>query len=255
MRAVVVVANPAERHSLASMLAAERNVEVIAEFADTGDALQHLSHSTADVVFLDIASATIDAVAFSRNLPLDGKPQLVLLADNDRHALVSFEAYAADYLIFPINRARLAKTLVRVEARLGKPRPQDNLNVVQINTGGRLGIDVPEQRIAFRSRGKVTFLKSDEIRFISAEGNYLHVHGRNEVQRFRDTISNVEHKLDPRTFMRIHRSTIINLHHIREVRSLQSGDAVVVLSDGTALGISRTYKDAIHRYFGAGMVG
>jgi two-component system, LytTR family, response regulator len=254
MRAVIVVADAAQRHSLSSLLAGERRVDVVAEFAHSADALQHLSVSPADVVFLDISDPDVDAVSFSRQLPADRKPQLVLLADNDDYALQSFEAHATDYLIRPLHRARMARTLLRVGSRLGRPRLPDNINVLQIGDAHLKGPPA-DQRIAFRSKGKVTFLHSDEIRFISAEGNYLNVHARNEIQRFRDTISNVERKLDPRTFMRIHRSTIINLHHIREVRSLQTGDAVVVLSDGTALGISRTYRDAIHQHFGAGMVG
>jgi two-component system, LytTR family, response regulator len=254
MRAVIVVADAAQRHALSSLLTGERGVDVVAEFVHSDDALQHLSVSPADVVFLDLGDPDVDAVSFSRQLPADPKPQLVLLADNDHDALLSFEAHAADYVIRPLQRARLARTLLRVESRLGRARLPDNITVLQIDNARPKDAPV-EQRIAFRSKGKVTFLRSDEIRFISAEGNYLNVHARNEIQRFRDTISNVERKLDPRTFMRIHRSTIINLHHIREVRSLQTGDAVVILADGTALGISRTYRDAIHRHFGAGMVG
>jgi two-component system, LytTR family, response regulator len=251
MRAVIVAGNAEQRHVMASALAEQQGVEVVAEFAHGNDALQHLATSLAEVVFLDVSNRGIDPIGFSRRLS-EPKPQLVLVADNDEHALLSFEAHALDYLIRPLTRPRIARTLMRLAARISRERAPDNTTIIKIDS---LDTDGPDQRIAFRTKGKVTFLRADEIRFITAEGNYLKVHARNEVQRFRDTITNVEAKLNPSTFMRIHRSTIINLQHIREVRSLQSGDAVVVLSDGTALGISRTYRDAIQRHFSAGMVG
>lgn len=247
MRAVVVVPDATQRHALAMMLSAGSDIDVIAEFARSTDAVKYIASSATDVVFLDVTAS--EPAAFVHALPPDQMRQIVLIADREEDpGFVGSKSFAADRLIRPLTRARLAKALVRVEARRGKAKPPESLTILQFaepqnNGHGR------EPKIAFRSKRRITVLHSADIRFISAQGNYLKVHARRQVQRFRDTISNVERKLDPRMFMRIHRSTIINLQHIREVRNRQSGDAVVVLFDGTALGISRTYRDAIHRHF------
>jgi two-component system, LytTR family, response regulator len=247
MRAVVVVPDATQRHALAMMLSAGSFIDVIAEFARSIDAVKYVASSAADVVFLDVAAS--EPAAFVNALPPDPMRQIVLVADREEDpGLTGSKSFAADRLIRPLTRARLAKALVRVETRRGKAKPAENLTILRLEEPQTNG-HAREPKIAFRSKRRITVLHSGDIRFISAQGNYLKVHAHRQVQRFRDTISNVERKLDPRMFMRIHRSTIINLQHIREVRNRQSGDAVVVLFDGTALGISRTYRDAIHRHF------
>jgi two-component system, LytTR family, response regulator len=216
MRALLIAADPIRRYSLTSMLTQQQGIEVVAEFARPGDALEYLHGSNADIVFLDL-SGDVDAVAFARQLPAGDRTQLALLGDDQHPAIRALGAQVVQRLVHPIH---VAMTQMPLNGKIRAPQslpPANRLTILQPNAAqGPNGS--ADQKIAFRSKRKVTVLRAQEIRFISAQGNYLKIHARPQVQRFRETISNVERKLDPRTFMRIHRSTIINVQHIREVR-------------------------------------
>jgi two-component system, LytTR family, response regulator len=253
MKAVLVIADSLHRSHLSSLLAVEPGLDVTAAFASGRDALRYLQSSQTDLVFLDTGLNDIDPVAFVNSLNGDGTA-IALLSDSDEDALLSFETHAVDYIIHPVTRARLQKTFQRLKARIGRVAETPRRDVIPIDPTRAKNIN-SEERMAFRSKGKVTFLRMDEIRYISAEGNYLRVHTRGTEYRFRDTMANIEGKLDPHTFLRIHRSTIVNLLHMKEIRNLPSGDAVVVLNDGAALGISRTYRDLVYNHFGQDLVG
>ena len=253
MKAVLVIADSLQRSQLASLLTLDPAVDVAATFGSGKQALRYLEEAPADLVFLDTSLPDVDAVAFAQHASPDGQLAIALVSSSDDDALLSFETHAVDYLIHPVTRARLLKTFGRARARAGKDGNAVRRDVIPIDPA-RTRIS-PEQRMAFRSKGKVTFLRLDEIRYITAEGNYLRVHARGTEYRFRDTMSNIEMRLDARVFLRIHRSTIVNLQHMKEIRNLPAGDAVVVLNDGSTLGISRTYRDLVYSHFGQDLVG
>jgi two-component system, LytTR family, response regulator len=253
MKAVLVIADSLQRSQLASLLALDPGVDVAATFGSGRQALRYLEEAPADLVFLDTGLPDLDPVAFAQQASPDGRLAIALVSQSDEDALLSFETHAVDYLIQPVTRARLLKTFARVKARAGRDGSTVRRDVIAIDPA-RTKIS-SEQRMAFRSKGKVTFLRLDEIRYITAEGNYLRVHARGSEYRFRDTMSNIEMRLDARIFLRIHRSTIVNLQHMKEIRNLPAGDAVVVLNDGSTLGISRTYRDLVYSHFGQDLVG
>ena len=253
MKAVLVIADSLQRSQLASLLALDPEVDVVATFGSGRQALRYLQESPADLIFLDTNLPDLGAVAFVQQAATDGRLAIALVSHSDEDALLSFETHAVDYIIHPITRARLLRTFQRVNARSGRDGVATRRDVIPIDPA-RTRIS-SEQRMAFRSKGKVTFLRLDEIRYITAEGNYLRVHARGIEYRFRDTMANIEMRLDARIFLRIHRSTIVNLQHMKEIRNLPAGDAVVVLNDGSTLGISRTYRDLVYSHFGQDLVG
>jgi two-component system LytT family response regulator len=254
MKAVLVIADSLHRSQLSSLLALEPGVDVVATFASGKEASRYLQESPVDLIFLDTQLSDVDPVTFTKEAAPDGRSAIALVSDSEADALLSFETHAVDYIIQPVSRARLLKTFVRVKARIGREGLGARRDVIPIDPSRTTKV-ASDQRMAFRSKGKVTFLRLDEIRYITAEGNYLRVHARGTEYRFRDTMANIEARLDARLFLRIHRSTIVNLQHMKEIRNLPAGDAVVVLNDGSTLGISRTYRDLVYSHFGQDLVG
>ena len=155
----------------------------------------------------------------------------------DQYALKAFEVHALDYLLKPFDRERLRQALARVREK----RQADELR-------SRLQALLAERttypdRLEVKSSGRVRILKIDEIDWIDAAGNYVKIHAGGETLTLRETMGGIEQRLDPRLFMRIHRSTVVSIRRIRELRQQQHGDYVVVLEGGQRLTLSRSYRD------------
>jgi two-component system LytT family response regulator len=182
-------------------------------------------------------------------------PHIVFVTAFDQYAVRAFEVHALDYLLKPIDDERLADALRHARAALSDVR--DGAYARQVVTAfaaltksGLIAPPAGSDRIAIPVDGRLTLVRVTDIDWLGALGNYVSVHVGTKSWLLRETISAMEQRLAPHGFVRIHRSTLVNIQRVIELRSLRDGEFTVVLGDGTALKLSRSYRDALDQLVG-----
>jgi two-component system LytT family response regulator len=246
IRTVIVDDEPLARERLRTLLAAEPDVEIVAECANGRRAVTVLGEQDADLVFLDVQMPELDGFEVLESLGPERCPKIVFVTAYDRHALRAFEVHALDYLLKPFDRERFRTALDRARRELARSNGDGGVErrleaLLDELRGGRAHLE----RLVVRSVGRVTFLPVDEIDWIEGAGNYARVHTGARDHLVRETMKTLSERLDPRRFTRIHRSTIVNVERIRELRPGFHGEFVVILTDGTRLASSRNFSDRL----------
>lgn len=256
LRILIVDDEPLARQRLRSLLRGEADVEIVDECADGRQAVASLRNERLDLVFLDVQMPLLDGFGVLAEVQDIRLPAVIFCTAYDRYALRAFEVHALDYLLKPFDRDRFRKALTRARSHIEQA---DGLEVnrrlaallgdLEREQQGR-GVRKPVDRLVIKSGGRVVFVRPEEIDWIEAAGNYLRLHVGNEVHLLRETMGALEGRLDPDRFVRIHRSTIINLERIRELQPAFHGDYVVFLKDGKELTLSRGYREKLQERFG-----
>jgi len=253
IRALIVDDEPLARQRLRRLLQDEPDVEIVGECADGGEAVAAIRADKPDLVFLDVQMPVLDGFGVLEAIGLEYLPAIVFVTAYDRYALRAFEYNALDYLLKPFDRDRFRKALERARAHLGRApdseEAQQLLGAVDEFKSQGKGLE----RLIIKSAGRVFFLRAEEIDWIEAAGNYVRLHVGKETHLLRDTMSSLEARLDPKRFLRIHRSTMVNIERIQEMQPLFHGDYVVILRDGTQLNLSRGYRQRLQEVFGKGV--
>ncbi len=253
MRVLIVDDEPLARERLRALLQAEPDVEVVGECADGRQAVEAIRAHQPDLIFLDVRMPELDGFGVLEALAREPRPAVIFVTATDRFALQAFDADALDYLLKPFDRERFRNALGRARARIG--RDADAAVREQLRT--LLEGVQPERkyldRVVVKSSARVFFLRVEEIDWIEAAGNYLKLHAGGEAHLLRETMNNLEARLDPALFLRIHRSTIVNLERVRELQPWFHGDYAVLLRDGTRLTLSRSYRQKVQELFGNGL--
>jgi len=251
IRTLIVDDEPHSRQRLRTLLAGDAEVTVVGECADGPEALAALRQTPCDLVFLDIQMPGLDGLEVARALGPEGGPALIFVTAHQHYALPAFEVHAVDYLLKPFDRARFEKALAWAKAQLRRGAAAEASEQLQaLRRDERSGRGAG--RVLIREQGRFYFVKTDDVDWVEAAGNYLRLHTGERTHLLRETMSNLERRLDPARFVRIHRSTIVNLERIREFQALFHGDYVVILHDGTELTMSRGYRQALADLFGDG---
>lgn len=232
---------------MVSLLQQEVDVEVVGECSDGGQAVSAIQQHAPDLVFLDVQMPGCDGFEVIRHIGADRMPTVIFVTAYDEYALRAFEVHALDYLLKPFGKERFQQTLRHAREALERRRAGD--------LGRRLLALVhdikPEpqrvERLVVKSGGRVFFLRTDDIDWIEAAGNYVRLHLGSESHLFRETMNRMEARLDGRRFARIHRSRIVNTERIKELQPWFNGDYVVVLRDGTRLTLSRGYREKLQQ--------
>jgi two-component system LytT family response regulator len=196
------------------------------------------------VVLLDVQMPGADGLATAARLPRP-RPLVVFVTAFDQYAVRAFEVHAIDYLLKPVTRERLVAALAHAEERAGR-RDQDHEALFREAARRPVGLT----RLPVRLEGRVEMIDVAAIDWIEAAGNHVVVHAGRRTHVLRDTLTNLERQLDPATFIRIHRSTIVQLDRVAHLDTATRGDYDVTLRDGTALSLSRTYRAALERAIG-----
>jgi two-component system LytT family response regulator len=242
LRCLIVDDEPLARRRLKGLLKDEPDVEIAGECEDGPSAVATTKRLTPDVIFLDVQMPGMSGFDVIDALGPAHRPAIVFVTAYDDYALQAFDAHAVDYLLKPFDRKRLRHALGR--ARALTLHDQDlgrRLSAMMADIRG----GVPEDRVAVRARDRVYFVRADEIDWIEASGHYVTLHtGRNE-HLIRNTITNLESRLDPRRFARVHRSVIVNIDRIRELLPAFHGEFTIVLRDGTRLQSSRGHSERL----------
>jgi two-component system LytT family response regulator len=229
------------RQKLRHLLEDENDVEIVGEGATAQETIELANLTEPDLILLDIQMPGMDGFdvvsALSSAKPAIS-PRIIFTTAFDQYALRAFEINAVDYLLKPFTRERLQHAMQRVREQLA-------LQNDGVKPSKRS--DEPyTTRIVFKSRGRILFLPISDIRWIGAEENYVRICTERENHLLRETMANFESRLDPKSFIRVHRSAIVNLQYVREIRtdSLE-GESFVLMQDGQKVPVSRGYKARI----------
>ena len=245
-RALIVDDEPLARRRIKSLLAHDSSVDVIGECSDGYKAVRSINELTPDLVFLDVQMPAMDGFEVIKTIGAERMPTVIFVTAYDQYALKAFEVNALDYLLKPFDRKRFQKTLEKAKIMI-KGLQNGNVNNQLLSLLGDLRREqkIPE-RFIIKSGGRVVFLRAEEIDWMCAVGNYVRLQVGRDSHLMRETMTGMESKLDPVSFMRIHRSTIVNLDRVKEVQPWAKGEYVVIMRDGTRLIMSRRYRERLN---------
>lgn len=252
LRALIVDDEPLAREGIRLHLEHEPDFEIIGECGDGDDAVRIIRELNPDVVFLDIQMPGLDGFGVLDALGARRLPEIVFVTAYDQFALQAFEAHALDYLLKPFDEERFRKGLDRVRNQLrGQNRRDLDARIAELLEDVRARPKYFD-RLVVRSGGRILIVRVDEIDWIEAAANYVKLHIGARVYLLRETMNRLEEKLDPASFIRIHRSTIARVDRIKELEPLFQGDYLVILHDGTRLTSSRSYRDRLQELLNVG---
>ncbi len=248
------------RASVRSLLSAEPGVHIVGEAADGHAALEAIEREDPDLVFLDVDMPGLDGFGVLEALGGARLPAVVFVTAHEHYAIRAFEVHAMDYLLKPFGRERFRQAFARARAALARrdddgqaERVQALLEELREEQRGierLLAPAAPLDRILVKARDRVLLVELAEVDWIEAEGNYVRLHAGSAAYLVRWKIGSLEERLDPRRFARIHRSTVVNLERVQELRPWFAGDLLVVLKDGTELKLSRGYRPKLEERLG-----
>jgi two-component system LytT family response regulator len=211
------------------------------------EAIEAIRSLKPDLVFLDVQMPKIDGFDVVEIIGTENMPVVIFVTAYDEYAIRAFEINAVDYLLKPFDKERFEKAVDRAKHEI---TTQELLTEIKENSPQSLKEEVKTEpqflkRVPVKSASGTTLVPTEEIDWISAAGHYLELHIGNETHLIREKLSVIETKLDPRIFMRIHRSTIVNLDRIKSLHPIFNGDQLVVLKNGRELNLSRNYYDKL----------
>jgi len=243
IRALVVDDEPLARERVRRLLASDDEVMIVGECNDGISAVRRIEELRPDLLLLDVQMPGKDG--FEVIEAISGQPPVVIfLTAYGHYAIRAFDACAVDYLLKPFDEERFRTAIERAKSALVASAPDEpapSAHPLQAD-GAFL------RRLLVKERGRLVFVGADEIGWIEASGNYAVVHVGARAFHVREPLGSLEARLDPERFMRVHRSTIVNLDHVRELQPLFHGQFRVLLDDGTRLTMSRRYRGALDRF-------
>ncbi len=245
IKALIVDDEVLAREKMLSLLQLVPDVEVVGQCSNGLEVIQFLQQHTCDLIFLDIQMPEMNGFEVLQHLQFTSLPYIVFVTAYDQYALQAFEVHALDYLLKPFDRERLGQTLQRVRQQIAQDR-----EISQQKKLLQLMQNLPPtksylERMVIKEAGKVFFVKTDEIACIEAAGNYLKLYTQNSNHLIRETMQKILNKLDPQIFIRIHRSWIINLEHIRSMEAYGNNEYVIYLNNDQIVHSGRSYYDQI----------
>lgn len=233
------------RQRLKRYLKNDPDIKIIGESTNGGEAIDAIEDLQPDLVFLDVQMPEIDGFEVVKKIGAEKMPAVIFVTAFDHFALRAFEVHALDYLLKPFDEERLHYALIRAKNVIQNPENEDlDLRLRKLLEDFR-GEPKYLKRLAVKSAGRTIYVHVDEIDWIGAAGNYLEIHVGKQKYLIREKLSTLETKLNPEKFVRVHRSTLINVEQIKELHPLFNGDQIVYLRDGSELVVSRTYRDKL----------
>src|SRR5262245_46089573 len=252
------------RQRIRNQLRGRDNFAVIGECTNGREAVIAIRRHAPALVFLDVQMPDLDGFGVLEALPIDQLPVVIFVTAYDQYAVRAFEFHALDYLLKPFDDERFEKTLGWAQAQIEQQQSrqlsermfallEDHKGRPKLGAGKSSTAPVeprPLSRLGVKAAGRVCFIRTEEIDWVEAEGYYARLHVGGKSHLLRETLTNLESQLDQNRFLRIHRSTIVNLERIRELLTQSHGELTVVLADGTRLKLSRGYRDRLTTLLG-----
>jgi two-component system LytT family response regulator len=245
IRTVIVDDEELARDRIQTLLELQPDVEIVGVCVDGPSAVETIERVQPDLVFLDVQMPGMDGFEVLENLEAERLPAVVFVTAHDGHALRAFEIHALDFLLKPFDQTRFEKALERARGQLTRvssaaldPRLVSLLEELREERKY-------SERLIVKSSGRVFFVRTEEIDWVEASGNYVKIHTKSDAHLLRESMKNMEAKLDPKTFVRIHRSAIVNIDRIKELEPWFHGEYIVIMRDGTRLTASRVFSDRL----------
>lgn len=260
IRALIVDDEPAARDAIRSLLAGDADIHIVGECADGRTALRAIASTTPELLFLDVQMPEMDGFTMLRQLDPAQLPVVIFVTAFDQYALRAFDVHAADYLLKPFDDDRFRDAVSRAKqnvraGQLGRVSEELRALLDGVIPGAQASRTAATggpylKRLVIKSGGRVTLLNVRDIDWIEAEGDYVKIHVGKAWHLLRETMKRLEAQFDPARFVRIHRSTIVNVERIKELQPYFRGEYVVVLQDGKSLKLSRGYKEHLETVLG-----
>lgn len=264
MRAFIVDDEPLARARLRKLLRAEQDVEIVGEAATAEEAMEAIQRLAPHLVFLDVQMPGMNGFQLLDGLRMPALPGIIFVTAHDEYALRAFEVHALDYLLKPFSRARFLDALGRARAQIERhgpaaadPRILGLLAELRDphphhDPDGGAPVRNGHDRFVVKSDGggRMFFVRPADIDWVEAAANYVRLHTRGESHPLRESMKRMEARLPRGTFVRIHRSAIVNLDHVRELQPWFHGEYIVILNDGTKLTASRAYAGRLRELMG-----
>jgi len=233
LRTIIVDDERIARQRLKRLLAKEGDIEIVAECADGAATIDAVRQDSPDLLFLDIQMPGMDGFDVLDHIASIGQPAIVFVTAFDKHAVHAFETCALDYLLKPVAPPRLTKTLERVRNYLSTAKPATAFPAAPPDA------TAPRRRFSVRSGQRTTFVASEEIDWIEADGNYAVLHVGNQNHFLRETMSTLESELPAKEFLRVSRSAIVHLNRVKEIQTTSGNHHFAVLVDGQRVPVTR----------------
>ena len=250
-RVLIVDDEPLARERIRTLLEEEPAFELVGEAGDGTTGAESILALQPDLVFLDVQMPGADGFDVIDAVGADKMPFVVFVTAYDRYALRAFDVHALDYLLKPFDRERFREALARAQVQMDRNNTNGDLErrlaaIVQDLKPAKARTD----RFVVKSGGRIFFVRTAEIDWIEAAGNYVKLHVGNDSHLIRETMNAVEAKLSPDMFVRIHRCHIVNIEQVRELQPWFNGEYVVFLKNGTRLTLSRGYRERLQERVG-----
>jgi two-component system LytT family response regulator len=245
MNVLIVDDEPLAREGMQLLLRDEPSISAVAQARNGGEAVSMIRANRPDLVLLDVQMPEMDGFGVLKEIGAERMPPVIFVTAHDQYAIKAFEVNAIDYLLKPVTRERCSQALARVRERIAQGA--DNQHVMSLLQQ----LAAPPrylQRVALRTGGKTTFVNLDDILYVQAAENYVQLNLKASRHLLHVPIATFEASLDPKEFLRIHRSTIVNVRHVRELETGPHGEYVVVLQGGTKLQSSRSHHEKIKKW-------
>ncbi|KAF1708677.1 LytR/AlgR family response regulator transcription factor [Pseudoxanthomonas sacheonensis] len=234
IRVAVVDDEPLARSGVRARLARHPDMHLVGEYTDGKAALDGILETPPDLVLLDIQMPNLDGLGLLAEIPQERRPMIVFLTAHDNFAVRAFDLKALDYILKPIDDDRFSESLDRAREAIAS-RHRSGATALDLTQGGH------RQRFPIRTGRRVTFIDAADVEWIEASGDYAILHSGRKEHLLRESLADLARQLDPATFIRAHRSTIVRLDCVAEMQALPNRDALIRLRDGTPLRVSRTY--------------
>lgn len=250
IRVLLVDDEPLAREMLREMLQSDPHVEIVGESCNGREAVEAIRSHCPDLVFLDVQMPEVGGFEVLASLEKTEIPHVIFVTAYDQYAVRAFDVHALDYLLKPFDQERFDLSWQRARAQIMRDRnggmDQRILTLLEELKADRNYLE----RLVIKASGRIYFLETNEIDWIEAEGNYVSVHSGKKSHLLRETISSLEAQLDPKKFVRVHRSSIVRLDRIKELQPWFHGEYRIILNDGTQLTLSRNQRDKLQEALG-----
>ena len=242
LRVVIVDDEPLVRHRIRELLKSHPDLEIVGEARNGTEAIETITIQQPDLLFLDVQMPDMDGFEVLTALDSDSLPLVIFVTAYDEHALRAFEVHAIDYLMKPFDSKRFAKALDHAKLQTTVTKGRDTSRIIKLLESVKPKTGYLE-RFVIKTGETVQFVRAVDVDSIEAEGNYVRLRVGNSAYLLRETLNNIESQVDPRLFVRIHRSTIVNMDRVRELQTWARGEYRVVLHNGASHTLSRGYRD------------
>jgi two-component system LytT family response regulator len=247
---VIADDEPLGRERISTLLRDHPEVEIVGEVADGREAVAAVERLRPDLLFLDVQMPEMDGFAVLGAIAEKHLPAVIFVTAYDCYAVQAFQVHALDYLLKSYDRDRFENAVERAKNEIRRSRD----GAFNERVAGLLeDLESRKQRavrLVIKSAGRIFFLRVEEIDWVEAADNYVRIHVGRDAHLVRETLQSLECRLDPKRFLRIHRSTIVNIDRIQELKPSFHGDYAVFLRDGTELTLSRNYREKLNEPLG-----